>query len=501
MTLSGRPTNTARPPLLDGSLTGAKPPLVVDMDGTLLRTDSLFESAVQLVRQKPWLIALFPWWLSGGKARLKEQIARRIALDVEALPYDERLIERLRNERAERRLVLCTAADHRVAEAVAAHVGVFDEVMASSGSVNLSARDKARALVERFGSGGFDYVGNDVADLSVFAEARRAMVINPTFALRRRMMSGDAANLERLDDTDAPRSRALLSYARALRPHQWAKNLLVFVPVLATLSVSNLTVFLPATLAFVAFCLVASAGYLVNDLVDISADRRHPRKRLRSLAAGAVPIQHAMVLVPALLTAGFVVAARVSLLFAAVLLVYGVCSALYTFWLKRVPLLDTLMLAGLYTVRILAGAAAITVVPSVWLLAFSMFFFLSLALAKRHSELIEMRETLDSDAIPGRDYGREDLSTLISQGSASGYAAVLVLALYVDSSQVRQEYRHPEVIWLICPLVLYWINKLWLNSQRGQINDDPVVWAIKNRVSRGIAALSVAVLLLARWWP
>lgn len=477
--------------------TNGEPPLAVDMDGTLIHTDSLYEGAVQLWKLEPLLPLKCLWWLRGGRAALKREIADRVEIDAEFLPYNAPLIERLLVMHRTRHLLLCTAADHRFAEAVALHVGVFDEVMATHDDVNLKSAAKASALVERYGAGGFDYAGNDASDLAVFAAARRALIVNPTLALRRRERR--VANRE--PNSDWRRSVKISDYLRALRPHQWAKNVLVYVPLLATLSVDPFDHFIPATLALVCFSLVASCGYLVNDLFDLGADRRHPRKRLRPVAAGRVPLQHAMAMIPALLVAGFAIAAQVSALFTAVLVVYLVCTVLYTLWLKRVPLLDTLILAGLYTIRILAGAAAIHVVPSGSLVSFSMFFFLSLALAKRHSELVEMEGTVQEGTIPGRRYQTEDLNTLISQGSASGYAAVLVLALYIDGPMVRQQYRHPEIIWLICPLVLYWINKLWLNSARRQIKDDPVIWAFKNRVSRGIAALSVALLLLARWLP
>ena len=241
--------------------------------------------------------------------------------------------------------------------------------------------------------------------------------------------------------------------------------------------------------------------YLLNDLLDLPSDRRHPRKRLRPFAAGTVPIQKGIMLIPVLLAGGFIISLLVSPLFAGVMGLYALLTLFYSFLFKRIVLLDTLVLAGLYTLRILAGAAAIAVVPSVWLLSFSMFLFLSLALAKRHSELMELDDLLTGQSIPGREYRADDLVILISQGSASGYSAVLVLALYVNSDAVRLQYRHPEIIWLICPLVLYWINKLWLNSQRRQIFDEPIVWAIRNRVSRGIAIMSVGLLLLARWLP
>ena len=240
---------------------------------------------------------------------------------------------------------------------------------------------------------------------------------------------------------------------------------------------------------------------LLNDLLDLNADRQHPRKRYRPFAEGSLPIINGLALIPLLLIIGFSLSLYISPIFAGVMLVYAVLTVLYSFWLKRAALLDTLVLAGLYTLRILAGAAAIVVVPSVWLLSFSMFLFLSLALAKRHSELMEMQESMSSEQIPGREYRAGDIMVLISQGSASGYSAVLVLALYINSDSVRAQYHHPEVIWLICPLVLYWINKLWLNSQRREIYDEPIIWAMRNRVSRGIALLSVVLLLVARWLP
>lgn len=475
-------------------------PLVVDMDGTLLGTDTLYEGVVSLWKLEPRLPLLLPFWLLRGKASLKREIADRVSLDAAFLPYNERLLTRLHTERRKRRLVLCTAADHRFAEAVAAHVGVFDDVIATRDNVNLKSEAKSRALVERFGVGGFDYAGNDTADLRVFAQARHAVVVTPTSRLRRRLRQ--VTNREPgKEPPPLPPEWSDWPYLRALRPHQWVKNVLVFVPLLATMSAETLDRIAPAALAMVCFCLIASTGYLLNDLFDLAADRRHPRKRLRPMASGAVPLHHAMAMMLILLAVGFLLAFQISALFAAVLFCYLVTTVLYTFWLKRVPLLDTLILAGLYTLRILAGAAAILVVPSVWLLSFSMFFFLSLALAKRHSELIELQDTQQAGTIPGREYQSTDLGILSSQGSASGYSAVLVLALYIDSSGVRAHYRHPEIIWLICPLVLYWINKLWLNSARRQINDDPVIWAFSNRVSRGIAVLSVVLLLAARLLP
>lgn len=473
------------------------PPLVVDLDGTLTTCDTLVEGLALLVKQRPVSLLQLPFWLLRGRAAFKREVSNRVAIDPARLPYDARLLERLQLERARQRsLILCTAADDRIAQSVAAHLGLFDAVMATGSNANLSGRTKGAALVDRFGAQGFDYAANDLVDMEVFIHARESWLVNPTPALQQR-----SAALHNVSLTLPGPAFSLRETMRALRPHQWIKNLLIFVPLLVSMEVSHLGAFVNATLAFVAFCLIASCVYVVNDLLDIQDDRAHPRKRQRPLASGLVPVSHGMLLAAAIFAFGFAVAAAVSPLFVAALATYLASATAYSLFLKRVPLLDTLVLAGLYTLRILAGAAAVAVVPSVWLLAFSMFFFLSLALAKRHSELVELDGIAPSGAIPGREYRREDLQVLIAQGSASGYSAVLVLALYINSDAVRRQYNNPEIIWLICPLLLYWINKLWLNSQRREINDDPVIWAVTNRVSRAVAVLSVLLLAMARWLP
>ncbi|MGV3709723.1 MAG: UbiA family prenyltransferase [Gemmatimonas sp.] len=472
-------------------------PLVVDMDGTLILSDTLFEGSVQMWKAHPLTCLQYPFWLLRGRAGFKRAIADNVNFDARQMPYNEALVEHLREQRKTRKIVLCTAADHRFAAGVARHLKLFDDVIATTDGVNLKSEAKAAELVRRYGKGGFDYAGNDLADVAVFAEARRAIVVNPSRALQRQLPA--VRNADRFAET--PRPKATAELWRALRPHQWVKNLLVYVPLLAVVSNANFDSVVDASLAFVTFSMIASSVYLLNDLLDLPSDRKHPRKRHRPFASGTVPIVYGILLIPVLLVAGFAVAVGLSWLFTGIMFVYAVLTLLYSFWLKRVASLDTLILAGLYTLRILAGAAAIDVVPSVWLLSFSMFLFLSLALAKRHSEIIEIQESQTLSSIPDREYRADDLMVLIGQGSASGYAAVLVLALYINSDAVRLQYRHPEVIWLICPLVLYWINKLWINSQRRQIYDEPIVWALRNRVSRLIAILGVALLLLARWLP
>ncbi len=474
-------------------------PLVVDLDGTLIRSDTLTETLLLFLRRTPANVWRLPGWLAGGKVVFKRRLSDHVVLDAANLPYDARLLAHLQQERGRRQIVLCTGADERIAQAVAAHVGLFDGVMATTGDVNLTGHHKARALTDRFGTAGFDYAGNDVVDLAVFKVARHALVVNATPALDRRLTETPNVTMR------IPRVRAGVREAlRALRPHQWVKNLLVFVPMVAAREAGLADSILLSLAAFMAFSLAASSVYVVNDLMDLDSDRAHPRKKTRPLAQGTVSIGAAGTLGLIVLLTAFVIAGAVSPLFGAVIATYVVSSTMYTVRLKRIPLLDTMTLAGLYTLRIVGGAVAIQVTPSFWLLAFSMFFFLSLALAKRHSELLEFDQKPASSAsstIPGREYVPEDLHTLISQGSASGYAAVVVLSLYIHSDIVQSQYRNPDLIFLVCPLLLYWLNKLWLNSQRRQIKEDPLIWAFTNRVSRLIGALCVLVLGLAMWTP
>lgn len=474
------------------------PPLVVDLDRTLVATDTLFEGVARLVKRRPVLALALPFWLLGGKAGFKREVARRVELDVERLPFDRDLLDYLRAERERgRSLTLCTAADRRFATGIAEHLALFDDVIACDERAPFDAKAKPGVLIGRFGRGGFDYVGSDTSDLEAFEAARHAIVVNPSARLRRKLPR--LSNVERTVG-GPPQSRAR-AFLLALRPLHWVKNLLLFLPVLATIRLSAADELIPATLGFITFCLVASSVYVLNDLLDLEADRRNPRKRRRPFASGRMQLQHGMLLFPVLLVAGFLLATTLPSWFVLTLAVYYVFTSLYSLWLKRVPLLDTIVLAGLYTLRVIAGAAAISVVPSFWLLAFCTFLFLSIALAKRHAELLAPGVAAAPGTIPGRQYRPEDLDTLIAQGSASGYAAVLVLALYIDSDTVRSQYTHPEIMWLILPLLLYWVNKLWLNSQRREIEEDPIIWAVTNRVSRAIALLSAVLLILARILP
>ncbi|MBX9400124.1 UbiA family prenyltransferase [Lysobacter sp. BMK333-48F3] len=456
--------------------------LCVDLDGTLLKSDLLYESLLALLSKQPLLLFLLPLWLLRGKAALKHEIASRVEVDATTLPYDERVVEALRETDARPR-VLCTASNTKFAQQVATHLGVFDLVLASDDGVNLSGAAKAQALVERFGERGFDYMGNAGVDLSVWARARHAWVVNGSRGLAER-----AAKVGTVAEQLPPAAAGLKTWIKALRIHQWLKNLLVFLPLLASHRFLEPGAVIASALAFVAFGLCASGVYVLNDLLDLPSDRQHPRKRLRPFAAGRLPLLHGLFAAPLLTLAGLALALLASPWFALVLIGYYAMTLAYSLRLKRIVMVDVVLLAGLYTVRIIGGAAAIGTPLSFWLLAFSMFIFLSLAMLKRHAELSAILGTGRNKA-SGRGYAVEDLPLIQSLGAAAGYLAVLVFALYINSPESLALYDRPQVLWLICPLLLYWISRMWIISHRGAMDDDPVVFAVTDRVSQVVIAL------------
>ncbi|KAF1008020.1 MAG: Decaprenyl-phosphate phosphoribosyltransferase [Luteibacter sp.] len=462
-------------------------PLCVDLDGTLIRSDLLVESALMLLARQPFAFFLMLVWLLRGKAYLKQQIALRVELNPAALPYNHEIIDWLREQRGYRRIVLCTASDAMLAAPVATHVGVFDEVLASDGQLNLAGANKARILTERFGEKGFDYVGNAPVDLMVWQHAHAALVVEHGHAL-----STAAAKVSAVERRFVIRRGGPRAWAKALRIHQWIKNVLVFLPLLASHRVFDVEALSASVLAFLTFGLCASSVYLTNDLLDLAADRQHHRKRHRPFAAGNLPLAAGPAVAVLLLVTAFALSTLLPYHFIAVLAGYYVLTTAYSVRLKRIMMLDVVVLAGLYTTRILAGTAAIHSKPSFWLLAFSMFIFLSLAMVKRYVELLTLQSAGKVQA-SGRGYDVDDIPLIQSMGSASGYMAVLVLALYVESTASLSLYRHPHYLWMLCPLLLYWISRTWAIAHRGVMHDDPVVFAVMDKTSRILGVIAAVI--------
>jgi 4-hydroxybenzoate polyprenyltransferase len=469
-------------------------PLAVDLDGTLIKTDLLWESFVRLLKKNPlWIFPSLLWWIK-GRAFLKQQIAARVTVDPAALPYCITFLEWLRAEKsAGRKIILATASDIQMAMPVAKHVGIFDEVLGSDGKKNLRSGNKLKALAEKFGERGFDYAGNSPADLAVWRGSREAVVVNASTALLKQ-----AEVFTKIGKSFEPQAAVMPALLRSLRPHQWVKNLIVFVPAIAAHKLGEQSVMLREFYAFLIFCLCASGVYLVNDLMDLDADRQHPTKKIRPLASGDLPLQYGLIFGPLLLFAGLFAAIQLSWIFAGVTTAYLILTTTYSFWVKQIVLLDVFCLAGLYTIRLVAGHAAADIIYSSWLLMFSMFIFLSLALVKRYVEIADAKESpSDKSSVAGRGYLTNDKDLVASLGTGSGYLAALVLALYVNSQQVVILYAHPNLLLLICPLLLYWISRMWLLAHRGELQDDPVFFAIKDATSYIIGALALSVLWLA----
>lgn len=463
--------------------------LAVDLDGTLLKSDMLHESFWHAM-SRDWRSALSAVRaLASGKAALKRALSDVSDIDVALLPYDDDVLAYIAAWRAEGgKVALVTATDQLFAEQIAAHLGIFDAVYGSDGVRNLKGKEKAAFLTQSFGRGGYAYMGDHPADLDVWESAGRAITVHAGADLRRK---AEALGVEVLHLGAETRDRK--PYIKALRPHQWLKNILVFLPMLLAHQISGVLVF-KNFLAFISFSLVASSVYVLNDLLDLEADRAHPRKRNRPFAAGTVPIGQGTALAGGLLAAGAIVALLLGPMFALVMLLYYAATTGYSLYFKRRMVIDICALAGLYTIRIVAGAAATGVALSVWLLAFSIFLFFALAAVKRQAELVDNAKAGKLGAT-GRGYHVDDLPIISQMAMASGYVSVLVLALYMSSPAVSLLYSNPAILWGICLVLLFWISWIVMVTHRGDMHDDPIVFAVKDRISRICGMLVVGFAL------
>jgi 4-hydroxybenzoate polyprenyltransferase len=439
------------------------------------------------LRKHFWRAWLLPFWLFAGKAGFKERVTREITLDPAALPYDKALLALVRREREHgRTTVLATGAQRRLAEQVAGHTGLFDVVLATE-ETNLTSHNKAQRLNELFGAKGYDYIGNSRADVAVWHACRGAYcVAGKQYALP------DGRTTTHVGSRRGGVARPLL---KALRPRQWLKNTLVFVPMLAAHAL-DLETLLASLLAFAAFSACASSAYLLNDALDAQDDRVHPTKHKRPIAAGTLPLPLALAASPVLAGAALLLCAVAKPLLLLPLGVYFVTTLAYSFHLKRLLMIDIVTLAILYSLRVLGGSAATAIEPSFWLLAFSFFIFLSLALLKRHSELFNLHRE-GKEKTRGRGYTTADKTPIGIMGINAGFVSVLIFMLYFNSQNVLQLYRHPAWLLGILPLLVFWLGRLWTLSFRGQVNEDPVLYVSKDKVSMIVIALCVALAVAA----
>jgi 4-hydroxybenzoate polyprenyltransferase len=464
----------------------------VDLDGTLITSDSLVENLVALARTRPWMLLQVPAWLARGKANFKARVAQHAAVEAAALPYRQDLVRDLRDWRADGvELVLATAAHRDIATGVAGHLDIFDSVLSSDGDKNLRGSEKLAAIERHARGRTYGYVGNDSTDVPILEAAQMAGVAGPRSDRIRNKLPD--AGTTRTYPQDPPRLR---DFVRLMRVHQWAKNLLLLIPLVTSQNVLQADEVRMAALAFFAFSLAASGTYAINDVLDVQADRRHPEKRQRPVASGRISIVAALILAVGLLIVGFALSLLVPVGFRLVLLGYLGLSLSYSLVLKRLLLVDVVTLAALFIMRVIAGAEAIEVSISFWLFAFSLFFFASLALTKRVSELHNL-VVAGEEGNHGRAYRVEDLATLQTIGATSGVISVLVIALYIEDPVSASLYSQPDVLWLTGPLLLYWIGRIWIKTGRGEMNEDPLMYSVRDRASWVVILLVAIVVLIA----
>jgi len=466
-----------------------------DVDGTVLATDLLYESLLIAVKRRPWIALAVPFWLCRGRSLLKARLAEMAAsIHYDHLPVRQEITTYIKSRREEGcRIVLASASHHTLVAGVARRLGSIDSIVASEEQQNCKGAAKAEAIAQHLGSESWSYIGDSHADFAVWKKAKHQVCVTASARVaarfQREFPSGEIIPVK---------GCTWETWLRAMRVHQWLKNLLVFLPVaLAHRWFDSVAVGM-SCLAAVSFSLCASGVYVLNDLLDLESDRQHPRKRKRPCASGELPIRSALLLLPILFVSSFFVAALVSAKFAFLLGIYLILTTMYSMRLKALALVDIILLAMLYTIRIVGGGVATEIEVSQWLMGLSMFLFLSLACVKRFSELLVLQQRNEKKTW-GRGYWVGDLEQIASFGAASGYISVLVLALYVSSHEIARLYSNPAIVWLACPLLLYWISRIWLLARRGIVHDDPLVFALRDKVTYIVAGIGVLILLAAKF--
>lgn len=474
-----------------GNSTDSNAHLFVDLDGTLIRTDLLFESLLRLIRRNPLYLAVIPFWLLRGRAWLKHQIARRVKIDAAGLPYNEEFLAWLRRQRdGGRAMTLISASNQSYVDAVSEHLGLFEAAVGSDAETNLKSRRKLRRI-EEMGGGDFAYAGDSRADLPIWSRAKQIVMVNCAPAVSRRFASRESDVLN-----FGSASAVFRPLLRAVRPHQWLKNTLLFVPLILSHQLTQPELLFASAIGFIAFCLCTSSVYLLNDMLDLDSDRAHRTKRRRPFAAGELPLAAGFIAAPALLLGAFLVSSLLPADFRLVLLIYWLLTCLYSFALKRIFLVDVATLATLYALRVAAGAEAIEVVTTNFLIAFSLCFFLGLALVKRVTELVNL-QTQATEAVSGRAYRRSHEPLLSVIGGLASVLAVVVFAFYINAPATTRLYGSPLILWLICPLLIVLLGRIWRLARAGRLHEDPVLFAVEDRFSQSIVLATGVLIWLA----
>jgi 4-hydroxybenzoate polyprenyltransferase len=450
-------------------------PLCVNCESALLKTNIYYEAIFHLIKKNFLYVFALPIWLLRGKLTLIQHVSNAVRISWNLVPFRELALERIRVAHADhRRVLLLTSMPETWAQELAAELDVAEVVSIDGNSREASVENMKSRLTSLFGAQGFDYIGDGRRDLPVCKLARRALIVTSNRATIAR--AKENASVESVIPRD---SAGFFTFIKLIRVHQWVKNCLVWVPLLAAHRLSSLHDIGIGAIAFVAFSFCASSVYVLNDLLDLESDRQHVRKRNRPIASGKIAVNQALITGLLLFLTSVYLAFQISALFAMTLGIYFAMTLAYSFRLKRQVIVDVMLLAGLYTIRVVAGAVATVVVPSFWLLALSMFLFLSLAVVKRYSEML-VTLSQDKKYAAGRGYSVADMPVLLSLGVSAGIAAIVVLALYINDSTTGKLYPATFWLWPVPPLILYWVSRVWMKAHRGEMHDDPVVFATRD---------------------
>lgn len=468
--------------------------LFVDLDGTLVATDTLLESIVLLLKLYPLKIFSLIIWLFRGKAFFKDMVSIYKIPQADILPYREKVLDFIKEEKEKgRKVYLLTAANQRIADEVASHLGCFAGAFGSNDKINLSGEQKLKRVYQIVGHAKFDYIGNSKADTPIWEKSNKIIVVNPTTSIKNKLKKFN--NIQAINTNQ--NIKKIKTLIKGLRVHQWTKNLLLFLPIIMAHQFTDVNLLGSVLWAFISFSFCASAVYILNDLLDIETDRKHPSKKTRPLASGMMSVQTSVLLIFLfLLTSVFISIKVLSTAFLLILIIYMILTTAYSIILKQIMLIDVMVLGGLYTLRITAGSIASRVDVSSWLLVFSMFFFLSLAFMKRYADLILMKQN-NYDEIAGRGYHIDDLDIVQKSGITSGFVAMLVLALYINSEHVIELYKSPILIWFMIPVLFYWLMRMWMVANRGKMTDDPIIYAMRDKTTYVAMIIIVIIMLLA----
>lgn len=469
-------------------------PIIVDLDDTFLNSDLLVEAFIVLLKKNPFYIFPCLLWLIRGKYFLKENIFKRVEIDYTLVPVNKELKSFLELESANgRKIILATGSLQNTAYEIGKLYPVFNEIHGSIGDINLVGRKKSNFLIEKYGQGQFDYIGNSKADLEIFDSCRIAYLVNPS-----KSVEGKVIKTGKLKKCWRTKKSMFLASIQSIRIYQWVKNILLFVPLFTSHSYNSFDSVIKVIVAFFAFSFIASAGYVINDLMDINGDRTHTTKKNRPFASGNLSLLSGFTITCLLIIAGIYLSSLLNGTFMVILILYFFLSVGYSIHLKKIVLYDVFLLATFYTMRVISGGIVTDISLSFWLIAFSIFIFLSLAFIKRYSEIIQVTHTKNIKK-NRRDYSFEDIPLLQIMGVASGFLSAIVFSLYINSPDVELLYAYPKLLWLLCLLQLFWICRVWLVTSRGEMTDDPIIFTLKDPVSYVIIFLTAIILAFSMY--